>query len=224
MITIWRVSLGAAEALPPVRARCLDAHEVRRAQRFADPVQGSRWQAVHVALREILGASLGVAPEAVPFEHDADGRTTLRTERASRFSLSHTADLALIAVGEAEALGVDLEQTRPVPGLTDVLHDVFTLGERQSIVELPADEAQLAFLRGWTRKEAVVKALGRGIETMGKVEVTLDATPRLVTLDVAGEPVEHWSLADLHLTAPFVGALAVRAPSAHYELRDWTIS
>ena len=224
MITIWRVSLRAAEALPPARARCLDAHEVLRAQRFADAAQGARWQVVHVALREILGASLGVAPEAVSFQHHADGRTTIANERAPRFSLSHTTDLALIAVGAGEALGVDLEQRRPVPGLTDVLRDVFTPSERQVIAALPAGEAQLGFLRGWTRKEAVVKALGRGIESMGKVEVTLDAAPRLLSLDVEGEQPQQWSLADLNLSAPFVGALAVRAPSAHYELRDWTIS
>lgn len=224
MIRIWRVPLSEAVALPPARGRCLDEVEVGRAERFADPVQGARWRLTRVALREILAEVLGVAPATVPFRQHTNGRTTLDADCAPRFSLSHTTDLALVAVGEAEALGVDLEQTRPVLGLTDLLHDVFTPGERQAVTALPTDEAQLAFLRGWTRKEAVVKALGRGIEAMGKVEVTLDSEPRLRALDLAGEQPANWSLADLRLDSPFVGVLAVRGAVARYELRDWTIS
>lgn len=223
MITVWRVPLNFAHKLPAPRAECLDDVERRRLRRFADPTQGRRWQLAHIALREILGAALGIAPAAVEFNRESSGRTTLAGSRTLHFSLSHAHELALIALGHTHAIGVDLEYRRPVPELAAVLRDVFTQREQDYVADLDPAEAELALLRGWTRKEAVVKALGRGIEAMGQVEVTLEATaPTLLALDAA--PAPDWSIADLGLHAPYVGALAVRGRPAHYELRDWTIS
>ena len=69
-----------------------------------------------------------------------------------------------VALCRTAAVGIDLEQLRPLPDaaeLTSQLHP----HERQALLALPDGELQNAFFRCWTRKEAVLKACGTGLNT-----------------------------------------------------------
>ncbi len=124
-------------------------------------------------------------------------------------SVSHSGPFAVAAVVAADVattVGVDLETTCP-PDWHALLSDVLAAGEAE-----PADEA--AFVRTWTRKEAVVKATREGL-SRSLSSVDLAAPPaqlRVIDLD----------LAELAATGPIAAALAVDGPTA-IELRRASI-
>src|SRR5690349_20633592 len=79
-------------------AGLLDASEAERAARFHFDVHRRRYVAAHGFLREVLARETGSAARALRFELGAHGKPRL-VEGALHFNLTHSADLALLAVG-----------------------------------------------------------------------------------------------------------------------------
>ncbi|HEY2429895.1 MAG TPA: hypothetical protein VGI06_13245, partial [Acidimicrobiales bacterium] len=87
------------------------AAERARASRFASDDSRRRWLAGRAVLRRVLGAVLGVAPEAVDLHEEPGGRLVLSTDVGVHFSLSRAADLVVVAVAD-RPVGVDVEVDR----------------------------------------------------------------------------------------------------------------
>src|SRR5690348_5280417 len=128
------------------------------------------------------------------------------------FNLSHARDHALIAIARGQALGIDLERIDRKLDAHDLARRFFSKREADALDALPEAERATAFLRLWTCKEAVLKALGAGISFgLDRVAFDLDAAGRPAALaDVAPEAGEAagWQVALLEPTASFLGALA----------------
>jgi 4'-phosphopantetheinyl transferase len=222
MITAWWVSLDAPRLADPQGLRALSADEVERAARFVFAADAVRWRASRLALRELLGARLRVDPGALEFRASQEGRPALRSHPSVAFSLSHCEDRALIAVGGPAAIGVDVERRRPVPERASVIAAAFTPEEQHALAALPDAQQEDAFLRGWTRKEALAKALGVGVPALARLAVSLGpADARVLAVDGSAAEAREWSVVDLELEAPFVGALAAHAPTPGVRLSPW---
>lgn len=129
-----------------------------------------RWTyaAGHVALRRLLGARLGLAPQAVRFTRrpcagcgGPHGRPEVAGGGDVRFSLSHSGDFALIAIA-TEPVGVDIERV-PAAETADSVSEVLHPYEAAELAALPADLRPAAVTRAWTRKEAYLKGTGAGL-------------------------------------------------------------
>lgn len=185
----------------------LSAEEVARAARFVFCRDRDRYIAGRARLRAILSHYTGVPPAAIMFRYGPNGRPEIE---GPRFNLSHTGDLALLAVGDVVPLGVDIEALRPIA--LDLARRYFAPGEVRALMALPVEHQQAAFFRFWTRKEAYLKALGTGLATdLSSFTVTLhpDQPARLTTC--ASGAVAHWSLHDIPLPPGVAGAVALRA-------------
>jgi len=164
-------------------------------------------------LRETLAAYLGIESGDLCIERDAAGKPRL-ADGALQFNLSHSGETLLIGLSRAQALGVDIEHgARRRPWL-EIAHRYFTAEETAALATLPADERARGFLDLWSAKEAVLKAIGRGIAFgLDRVGFGLDAagaTRRLVHLaDEAGKP-EQWQVVRLSPLSGVTGALAWR--------------
>jgi 4'-phosphopantetheinyl transferase len=103
------------------------------------------------------------------FEHPGFGPHGKPIESGFGLNISHSADLVLIAFSGQQAIGVDVERIRKVdiPSFTKQ----FSGREIESIVCQENPEA--AFFEAWTRKESVVKALGKGL-TKKLIEIEAD--------------------------------------------------
>lgn len=142
---------------------------------------------------------------------------------AVAFNLSHAGGLALIAVGGSLPLGVDVEEQKPVPEMEGVAETHFADDERRALFALPEAEQLAAFYRIWTRKEAYVKATGIGIGPMlARFSVSLDAErAELLRDETAADAAARWTMQDLPLPAPYVGALVLRSPPPQVQIRVW---
>lgn len=133
-------------------------------------VGGGRQRALAVRaraeLRRMLSREIGVLPHMVPIECDGHGKPRCPHPRAAGldFSISHADDCAMIALGEADGLGVDVELIPEEEPDEEVLRIAFDDGEEARWRALPDETRLRAFAEAWTIKEAGLKALGTGLD------------------------------------------------------------
>jgi 4'-phosphopantetheinyl transferase len=77
--------------------------------------------------------------------------------------LLHSEDLAACAVTWDREIGLDIEKVRTIPDVSGIARIFFSAHEREGLARLPANMRNLAFLNFWTRKEAYLKAVGKGL-------------------------------------------------------------
>ena len=163
-------------------------------------------------LREVLGAYLGISADRVNLTHGEYGRPALANahDPALGFNWSHSGNHALIAIGRDVAPGIDLERLRARPRALEIASRYFSHDEAEALANLPDDLHAKAFLELWTAKEAVLKALGRGL-AFGLDRLTIDRHgDRLALRRLEGEDVHTWQLQRLPVDDTLVAALAWR--------------
>jgi 4'-phosphopantetheinyl transferase len=94
----------------------------------------------------------------------------------------------------------------------DIAERFFSRGEVAVLRSLPEHEQLDAFYRCWTRKEAVVKAIGEGLSRpLDSFDVTLDAqSARLLRMEGERDGPSAWQMAHFTPAAWFQGAVACR--------------
>ena len=218
---VWAVPLQISNDAQDHLAKMLTPEERRRAQSFHFDRHRSRFIAGRGMLRTILGHYLHTGPGFVWFEYGRNGKPLL-AERFARsglqFNLAHCEDLALLAVTRGRVIGIDLEQIRTMDDAWELAAIFCSPREYEDFLALPPADKDAAFFRLWTRKEAWLKATGKGIgESLDKVEVTLreGEAARFVRLpEVAGTPASGWTLQELTPAAGFIAALALPGEAA----------
>jgi 4'-phosphopantetheinyl transferase len=224
---VWAAALDLSGSALAALAATLAPEELDRASRFRFPIHQRRFVAARGSLRGLLAVYLGLPPQKLEFSTGLYGKPELAHGHAGRplhFNLSHTENLALIAVTQAAEVGVDLERLRTFPDADDLVARFFSPHETEAYRALPLSERPLAFLHLWTRKEAWLKAKGEGIgHSLHRVEVELlpgkPAALKHLPTDLG--QVADWSLHHLQPAADFVGALAVRWPQITIRCFRW---
>jgi 4'-phosphopantetheinyl transferase len=105
----------------------------------------------------------------------------------------------LLALGLDAHLGVDVESMETERDVANLARLVFSASQYGSFLALPVAVRKKAFLEVWTRREAVVKALGGGLS------IPLDSD------EVEGARAPEWSIQNIEVDGQYVAALAVRA-------------
>jgi 4'-phosphopantetheinyl transferase len=185
-----------------------------RATRFRFDADRARFVASHAALREILASCLDVAPASLEFGEGTHGKPFLAAPahcRSLRFSLSHSGEIALVAVTLGREVGVDVERVRPRDDLDGFVARYLSSIEREALARVPAGDRLRAFFETWTLKEAYLKACGDGLlRELDAFDVTVgDAQPRLLAVrDRPGDEL-RWGLRRLDPGEGYVAALAI---------------
>jgi 4'-phosphopantetheinyl transferase len=116
------------------------------------------------------------------------------------FNLSHSGDLLLLGVAASGRLGVDIEVVRPMEDIEDLAARHFSEDEVRALLSYPPQERLRAFFRGWTRKEAFIKGLGRGLSVaLDSFSVSLapDTRQALHRSDLSEEDAGDWVVVPL---------------------------
>ncbi|MGA4847508.1 4'-phosphopantetheinyl transferase family protein [Streptomyces sp. G5(2025)] len=176
-----------------------DAHEALK--RLLDPVERARLAATHdradrrrfllgcAISRIALGEFLAVEPEEVgllrhcPTCGGPHGKVRVRGEEASgiRLSVTHSGDLVGVAFCRSADVGLDVEPVDTAVDVAGLAPTVLGDSEIAALDSVPPHDRTRAFLRYWTRKEAVAKALGIGIfTTLRRLEMTAPDAPAAI--------------------------------------------
>lgn len=203
-------------------AATLNADERTRAARFYFERDRQRFIVARGALRMILSRYLAVAAEVLDFCYNDYGKPSLALPYATSgltFNLAHSGKFALYAVAYQRQVGIDIEQIRPEIDYEQLAGHVFSPAERQSLQSVPIAQRRIAFFNGWTRKEAYIKAQGKGLSLpLDQFTVTLapDEAPRLVSTQHAPAEAARWSLQAFTPAPNYVGAGVA-------EGQDWSV-
>lgn len=221
-VHVWRIALDDYSALTPARLAWLDRGESARAERFYGQSHAQRWRVAHVALRDILASVTRQRPEELTFALSAHGKPSLAGEGGPSFNLSHAVDVALVAVGGTAEIGVDVEHVADAPDLAEIASTHFADEERAHIATLDESERVAAFYRCWTRKEAMVKAIGTGIGyNLQGFAVSLDNQPARLLRPPTGNATDDWTIADLGLGEEYASAVAVKQRDTEITVSEW---
>jgi len=194
----------------------LSSDERERANRFIFQRDRLRFIVRRAQLRKLLGERLGVAAANVRFSTTVHGKPLL-AEPVDRsgvtFNVSHSGDLSVYAFAASTDVGVDVETIRIIEEAERVAAMAFSKREYETYERLPARDKPAAFFNCWTRKEALVKAMGSGLSyPLDSFDVSLapHEPPRLLRLGTSdGE--SGWQMHSFSPASGFIAAIAARA-------------
>ena len=141
-----------------------------------------------------------------------------------QFNVSHSANMALIAVSSEHRLGVDIEKIRGDVDTASLAERFFSLRERAGLQALPDHLRVLGFFACWTRKEAFLKAIGDGLSfSLADFSVTThpDLDPELEEINGNTEAGKLWFLADLSVVDGYRATVAVDRCPSRLETYSW---
>jgi 4'-phosphopantetheinyl transferase len=209
-VHVWRLALGQ----PHERfIELLDRDELSRANRFHFEKDRKHFVVARGFLRVLLGRYLNRDPKQLKFTYGAYGKPELPGDEWLRFNMSHSHGIALYALNEGHDIGVDVEYMRADFTSDDIARRFFSRVEVESLCGLPTEERVASFFRCWTRKEAYIKATGRGLsQPLDGFDVTLAPGESAALLRTDAGAHEHWSMANIEVGPGYAGALAVEGP------------
>ncbi|MFI9363853.1 4'-phosphopantetheinyl transferase family protein [Kitasatospora sp. NPDC053057] len=222
-LALWLIATDQPEEVVARLGWTLDAQERARAER-ADELRRSRFTVVRGAVRQLVAARLGIGPAEVRWREGPHGKPEPVGAGALRVSWSASDSLAVLALAEGRAVGVDVERLREARLAERMAARWFPFEEARFVAEAaePA-ERSARFTALWCRREACVKAYGgRLTQALG---VSVAGPSPLLLADpgpLGAGPVALW---DVPVPGPYRAAVAtVGASKDGINLLYWQVS
>jgi len=227
-IHVWRVSLAQTESCLHSLQQTLSTDERTKADRFRFPKDRSQFIVSRGALRAILSRYLNISSHILRFDYNPYGKPSLIVAQGGntlRFNLSHSRGMALIALTKNRDIGVDIEGINQKFSCLEIAKKFFSPLENSVLRSLPEHLQATAFFTCWTRKEAYIKAVGKGLSIpLNQFDVSLAPGEPAALLNVEENPEEasKWSLIELFPSSDMVAAVAVAGDCWKLHCWEWT--
>lgn len=226
-VHVWRAGLELSSSQVQ-RLRCiLTDDELDRANRFSFEIDRQRFIAARGTLRSILSRYITIYPGHLRFYYNQYGKPFLAPEFNStllNFNLSHSGSMALYAITRNMEIGVDVEGVRSDFENEEIAERFFSVNEVAILRTIPTEKKLEAFYNCWTRKEAYIKAHGKGLSLpLDSFDVSFAPWEPPALLITKDEPPERslWTLLDLQPGPGYMGALAVKGIGCRFRYWEW---
>jgi 4'-phosphopantetheinyl transferase len=172
----------------------------------------------------------GQAPEAIKFRYGEHGKPELVSTVARlpdsqvQFNVSHSRNLALIAVTSGVPLGIDIEECNEKIKILKLAERFFAPAEADVLKNLPVEKQLAGFFRGWTCKEAFIKATGKGLsQSLASFCVAIDPDEPAALRSVENQPDEPamWTIAAIDVQPGYAAAVMARRPGCRIKCWNW---
>ncbi len=214
-IHVWGWPLNSPAPDLAAYIALLDQDELDRFHRFHFDRDRVRFAVAHGNMRRILGAYIDQPPERVRLIANSFGKPRVVAETPFHFNLSHSHTIALLALSLESEVGIDVEDIRPIE--PEVAKSSFSQGELSALALLEGDAWLRGFYHCWTRKEAILKAEGVGLNfPLHSFDVSLGpgAPAELLGTRPPLTLKSNWKLHDVSPAAETAGALAAGSAQA----------
>jgi len=214
-VHVWRISLDQPDQTLERFRGTLEPDELDRAGRFHFEKHRRHFIVARGFLRSVVARYVETLPEALRFAYGVYGKPDLASEHNLRFNLSHSNEVALLAVTLDAELGVDVEHIRADFASEDIARRFFSRAEVETFNALAPEQRVEAFFRCWTRKEAYIKAIGKGLsQALDEFDVTLAPDTPAALLRTKDDDPSRWLLSDIEVGEGYAGALVIERPVA----------
>ncbi|BBL34121.1 hypothetical protein Nstercoris_00350 [Nitrosomonas stercoris] len=164
IVQVWKVDLDAHAYQSGDFYKVLSQDEQCRALRYQFVTDRQRFIVARGILRFLLADYLDVHPHEIRFGYGPGGKPeVIKPDTQLTFNLSHSGSTALYAVSRECEIGIDIEALHFDCAAESIASLIFSDREQAIFDTFPVDQKTVALLRGWTRKEAYVKARGTGL-------------------------------------------------------------
>ncbi len=174
----------------------LDDFERGRAAKFMMAEDRNRYVAAHGQMRQILSLYVSKRAHELTIYQPKGEKPRLEGELLF-FNLSHSGNYALVAVSKTGEVGIDIEYKRPQTNVLSLARSTFSSTEYQSICSVDEVTQRDYFFNCWTRKEAFIKAIGKGFSYDTKaftVSVEADKPSQFLCFDRSDYDINQWHL------------------------------
>ncbi len=223
-VHIFLIPLGPNQSLERART-LLTPDEKARAARFKIERARRQFVLTRASLRWLLTAYTGLQNPQIQFVNNDFGKPFLLnlTSPPIYFNVSHSQEWALIGLCAKHDLGIDIEFMPPDFDGLHLAERFFSANEVKQLHQLPVNEQKEGFFNAWTRKEAYIKAVGKGLSIpLSGFSVTLapHLPARLLETSHQPELAQQFTLADLPVPPDYKGAVVVKAEQINLRLFD----
>jgi 4'-phosphopantetheinyl transferase len=204
----------------------LTSREHEQCGRFVRAGDRARCSAARGSLRIVLSKYVSAQPQSLPIAAEASGKPYLASSDI-HFNVSHSDDLAVIAVSRGLRIGVDIEHIREIRDMDAMLDAFFSRDEQAFLLSRTGEERTRLFFLLWTRREAAAKAVGLGIyEAFARIALPLRGREMTgFTVELPPQRTEDgggasWWMRDFDPAPGFAGALCVEQANPEPLLYD----
>ncbi|HSB01710.1 MAG TPA: 4'-phosphopantetheinyl transferase superfamily protein [Anaerolineales bacterium] len=222
-VDVWQVRLDLPAHMLERLQEFLSEEETQRAARFHFTADRNRFIAAHGCLRAVLTRYLRCLPDQFTFSVNSYGKPALN-DHTLEFNLSHSSDVALIAISQERRVGIDVERIRPGISSQVIAQQYFSKFEFAELQTLPLEQKEAAFFTCWTRKEAYIKAQGLGLSLpLESFDVSLLPNEPAILRATRPDPDEarRWTLFALEIDPYHEASVAVEGEGLELRLWDW---
>ncbi len=216
-VQIWRIILPVPEAVKQEFQKGLSESELVRLKKFHFKGDQERFLVARGGLRDILSRYLNILPGDINFNYTKFGKPYLQ-DRHLQFNVSHSADCILYAISVHNQLGIDVEQIKSDIDFLSVAKTICSENEYEKLLDFPKEEQCLAFYRCWTRKESIIKMIGKGLFfPVNQLEVGFSLIKKINLLNGR----VRCSLEEIDPAVHYTAAVAVEHEYNEIFLWDW---
>lgn len=194
-VHVWRLFPNTIGFQIESLQKILSADELERARKFHFEKDRRRFIMARGILRTILARYLDIKPQQVSFEYASFGKPILATDFVRgniSFNLSHSGEMVLYAITRNHKIGIDVERINDNVDVMQIASRFFSPCEIVELEKAYEKNHSEIFFRYWTRKEAFVKGLGKGVSfPMEHIDVSLINDKFLPPIKLAGENCEY---------------------------------
>jgi 4'-phosphopantetheinyl transferase len=224
---IWRLHLNQDPAIVAKLSAMLTSDERNRADKYHRAVDRDHFIVARGVLRKIISIYLSVPPQDLKFTYGQYGKPSISGEQNDRnlnFNLSHSNELALYALTNGRAVGIDIEYLRGDFATLDIAQHFFAREEVKALESLPQDQRVKAFFNCWSRKESYIKAIGMGVSfPLDRFAVSLapDDAPALLKVEGDDREAGRWEMYELLPGEGYAAAVIVEKPTVILKQWQW---
>ena len=226
-IHVWRVQLEQFSSHARALRSVLADDELARASRFSFEIDRRQFMAARGILRAILSQYVHIPPGELRFHYNQYGKPFLAPQLNPyrlNFNLSHSGGLALYAITRNMEIGVDVERVRSDFEYEEIAKCFFSWKEAAFLSMTSTDMKPDAFYDCWTRKEAYIKAHGKGLSLpldSFDVSFPLERPEMFLLTQEDSQQRFPWTVLSLRPGPGYVGALAARGVGHRFRYWEW---
>ncbi|MBD2704312.1 4'-phosphopantetheinyl transferase superfamily protein [Spirosoma sp. BT702] len=183
----------------------LSPDERVKAERYYRLQDRQRFSYARGLLRILAGKYTDQSPNSIQFTLSSMKKPELSGATGWHINVSHAGQWVLLAFAR-EPVGVDIEQVNDTFSWQDIVQQSFSRQEQEQLAETP--DARHQFYELWTRKEALLKATGKGLDDDFAKIPSLKGI-HSVRNDVLGE-TDSWSVLSFPTVNDYLSAVAYR--------------
>jgi 4'-phosphopantetheinyl transferase len=212
-IHLWVIELIQRDDTLSILKRLLDKKELKRLNQYVLYKDKRRFLISRSILKEIIGKYLDVNAKDISITYNLYGKPCLDESINPEhidFSLAHSHELVVYAISRQRRVGVDLEYIHRELDHEKIGYRFFTKRENKIIKSLPETHKREAFFNGWTRKEALLKAMGDDeILDFHNIEVSLSPgeVARIIDSNDKNIDASEWQIIPFSPHSDYIGSI-----------------